>query len=312
MALRLNRCFYVNQNGEVPVYDIVDAEPENSFLTANFVPHNCLGLGYGAGWERFIDVAWDLARVDITEGDDDFAVRFSVDHKIHRRAKVAGSWRYESAPEGVEVDRLPSDVVVAEADFEKCCFIEKQKGKDTLVVPVTVYGMRSRVTVQSFRETNPEIRDYWRQIDAEIRDASGGDLKLSLANGDALEYKRVSKARVKRLDPDSGEEYESSSCSAMVGSKRKGLYGAKAVENITQATARHIFCERVLALIDAGYRVLFTVHDEAVLEVPDPGPDKKAQRAVCEKIESIMSVPPAWMPTIPLAAEAKILTRYAK
>ena len=53
-------------DASVPVYDIVNAGSRHRFCTANFVAHNCLGLGYGVGSEKFVAVAKIMAGLDLT------------------------------------------------------------------------------------------------------------------------------------------------------------------------------------------------------------------------------------------------------
>lgn len=79
------------------------------------------------------------------------------------------------------------------------------------------------------------------------------------------------------------------------------------VSNCTQQTARHVFAERlrVLHAPEKGRYVLFTAHDEAIPECDDPNTDP-------HEIEKIMSVAPAWMPGLPVGAEAKLTKRYLK
>lgn len=59
----------------VPVYDLVNAGPRHRFCTANFVAHNCLGLGFGVGWRKFIDVARAMAGLELSETDSKRIVR---------------------------------------------------------------------------------------------------------------------------------------------------------------------------------------------------------------------------------------------
>jgi DNA polymerase len=63
----------------------------------------------------------------------------------------------------------------------------------------------------------------------------------------------------------------------------------------------------VLKIEAAGIPVVLTVHDEVVCEVAED----RAQEAL-GRIERIMSTPPEWMPTLPVACEAKIEERYGK
>jgi DNA polymerase len=58
---------------------------------------------------------------------------------------------------------------------------------------------------------------------------------------------------------------------------------------------------------DSGFRIIFHVHDEVVLEVPEETADDDLRRVI-----EIMSTPPEWIPDIPLAAEGQILSHYTK
>lgn len=266
-----------------------------------------LGLQFGAAWEKFITVAWTMAQVDLTEGDEDFAIQYSVDHKIHKRTRIGDAWAYLTAPEGVKVLKHNPDVPPS-GPTEDCCFITKKKKDGIVVVAVGVYGMRSRITVEQFRQSNSEycVR-VWREIDNAFRQSVGEDLTIEAPNGDKLVYRDVRKGKEKRTDPDTGEEYEMTSYTCMVGKKRIHTHGSKIFENLVQMTARHVFAERHLELHkpEQGVFVLFSSHDEAVPECDDPNTDPR-------EIEKIMSVAPAWMPGLPVGAEAKLTKRYLK
>jgi hypothetical protein len=268
-----------------------------------------LGLGFGAAWEKFITVAWTMAQVDITEGDEEFAVQYSVDNKIHQRYKMDKIYVYLSAPETADVKRHALGTEMPSC--EPCCFIIKKKFKNKepidVMVGVGVYGMRSRITVEQFRRANKEFCcRLWKELDLAFKASEGGDFSMELPNGDKMIYRDVRKGRQKKIDPDTGEEYEMNSYSALIGGKRKSTHGSKLCENSTQATARHAFAERLLELHkpEEGRFVLFTAHDEAIPEV-DPDTDPR-------EIEKIMSVCPEWLAGCPIAAEAKISKRYLK
>ena len=71
------------------------------------------------------------------------------------------------------------------------------------------------------------------------------------------------------------------------------------VENVVQALARIVVGEQMLA-INERYRVVLTVHDAAVVVVPE----NETERAL-KFIEEKMSTPPVWAPDLPVACEAK-------
>jgi DNA polymerase bacteriophage-type len=84
---------------------------------------------------------------------------------------------------------------------------------------------------------------------------------------------------------------------------RVETYGGKLVENCTQAIARDVMADGMLRLDERDFNVNMTVHDEVVA----PGPASRL-----EEFESIMRVPPAWWPELPLDVEVQHKRRYQK
>ena len=71
-------------------------------------------------------------------------------------------------------------------------------------------------------------------------------------------------------------------------------YGGKLTENITQAVARDCLFYAMENLTRAGFRIVFDIHDEVVIEALKP-----ELNAVTE----IMSRSPPWAEDLPLAAD---------
>ena len=90
---------------------------------------------------------------------------------------------------------------------------------------------------------------------------------------------------------------------------RGKLYGGLLVENRTQALARRVVAEHMLALQDAMpyWRQVLTTHDEIVGVVPN----RYANRAL-KLANEVMSTAPVWAPDLPLAVDAHISERYDK
>lgn len=85
------------------------------------------------------------------------------------------------------------------------------------------------------------------------------------------------------------------------------LWQGLITENLAQGLARDIFADILVRLEKAGYKLLFHVHDEVILEVDD----ENASEAL-EDVVRIMSEPPEWIPNIPLSAEGSVLKHYEK
>lgn len=163
--------------------------------------------------------------------------------------------------------------------------------------------------VDLYRETNYRIPLLWEECDMALshlaawpkgsKEYTVGKHEclwitpqgLRLPNGLHIRYPKLRK---------SGERF--------IYDSRKGMqsiWGGAMVENIVQALARIIVAEQMLALRDAGFRPVLTVHDAAVVVV------KKADAEVALKeITAIMSTPPDWATGLPVACEAKYGESY--
>jgi DNA polymerase bacteriophage-type len=82
-------------------------------------------------------------------------------------------------------------------------------------------------------------------------------------------------------------------------------FGGQLTENAVSALARELLVDRMFALEDAGYPIVFTVHDEIVVEHSD---------IAKETIERIMSERPPWAVKlgVPVRVKAWVGKRYAK
>ena len=81
-------------------------------------------------------------------------------------------------------------------------------------------------------------------------------------------------------------------------------YGGKLTENIVQATARDCLAESITRLYGAGYKVVFTVHDEVVIEAPDDA----SVDAICD----LMAQPLPWAKNLYLPVEGFQSPYYKK
>ena len=161
--------------------------------------------------------------------------------------------------------------------------------------------------VDTYREVNDKVIDLWKEGDKVIKTlvdwAEGkkpyyyGKNKclqvhpegIKLPNGLMIRYPEL---HLNTEESKSRYEYKS----------RKGpvsLWGGSLVENVVQALARIVVGEQMLE-IQKRYRVALTVHDAAVVVVPEAEKDE-AMKYVIE----CMSVPPEWARGLPVACEAK-------
>lgn len=104
--------------------------------------------------------------------------------------------------------------------------------------------------------------------------------------------------------PNIRSRVEDNKAQWVYGEHGKRLYGGKLVENIVQAVARCVMTDGMLR-IQERYKCVLTVHDEAVLLVPE----NEAEDAYKFVLEC-MTADPWYMPGIPLAADGGFGERY--
>lgn len=172
-------------------------------------------------------------------------------------------------------------------------------GGDVVLTPE-----EAEATVKEFRRKNDRIVDLWQDLDLQFRRSKDSDFCIELPSGREMNYKRVRLQLRTFDDPDSDAKVTKRVWTALVGPIRKILYGGLLTENLVQATARDVFAFHLLRLHEEGIYVPFTVHDEAICEVPEDF-DKN-------KIVGIMSETPPWIPGLPVGAEATEAMFYKK
>lgn len=183
--------------------------------------------------------------------------------------------------------------------------------------------------VKKWRAANPNIKQYWRDLERAAYEAVespgtlttvrgvkfkvvGSFLWLQLPSGRALcyPYPQIVKKQMPWVDDDDRPVWKDVVAYKGVNSYTRKwetiyTYGGKLAENITQAVARDVMAEAMVRLERAGYPVILTVHDEVVSETP-------AGFGSVEQFEELMVELPAWATGLPVAAEAWSAERYRK
>lgn len=158
--------------------------------------------------------------------------------------------------------------------------------------------------VEDFRAANPKITALWQALDNRFRASHGNTFEIGLPSGRSLKYEGVLREARPYKNKETGKLEFRMVFTADVGGMRKMLYGGLLTENLVQAASRDVFAEHMLSLQKNGIPTVFSVHDEAVTEVPT-GTDPR-------EIEEIMSQTPEWLPGCPIGAEAVVAKHYMK
>ena len=169
-----------------------------------------------------------------------------------------------------------------------------------------VHCIAAKAIIDTYRETAKPVKDMWSLYNDMLKTCLNGGKEFShkflkfgqgrilLPNGMALRYPNL----IGNPDEKGWVQWEYAD--------GKKLYGSKVVENVVQAVARCIMTDGMLR-IQQRYQCVLTVHDEAVVLVPD----EEAEEAQVW-IKAQMVKEPKYMPGIPLDATIGAGKRYGE
>ena len=202
---------------------------------------------------------------------------------------------YGCAPEDVTKDqRTHAKPVVLGAGFG-------QGWRGLQVYAQQVFGVemsehQAQASVEAYRRAYPQVVRYWDRAVDEISRTG----EQVLPNGRKLTYPDL-RRRGRDLYFDRHQIFSKQ----YVGKRDEiKLWHGLAVENAVQATARDVVMWQTLQLAQR-YRVVLSVHDEAVLCVPED----QAEQALTDALEAFGTAPP-WAPGLPVAGEGVISDDY--
>lgn len=234
-----------------------------------------LALGYGAGPPKFMEMAWAMCRLRLSEDDQTII--------------------------------LPDGDTMTTGEYNKAVTSGSDQGRELLSLSnqgklVTLPSAKS--AVYEFRRSSPLIADrqsgLWAKMEQLVRSNVGGHCKIDLKSGSHLRYFDI-EATDREIK-----------ATVVKGSRNpidcKKLYGGKIVENIVQATAREVFCDclyRTTKIPDV--KLVFSVHDEGIWEVPTKHADQRLQDIMHE-----MNTAPCWAEGLPVASEGELSSHYKK
>jgi DNA polymerase I-like protein with 3'-5' exonuclease and polymerase domains len=168
--------------------------------------------------------------------------------------------------------------------------------------------------VKLYRDVNSDIIQLWKDSDnvldalcswnAKSKEYYLGEHKALRVKKEGIELPNGLMIRYPNLRLDTEEEKSQYKYKSRRG--EISIWGGAVVENVVQALARIVVGEQMLA-INERYRVVLTVHDAAVIVVPEIERER-AMEFIVEK----MSTPPDWGKTLPVACEAKYGHSYGE
>ena len=206
-----------------------------------------------------------------------------------------GVLKFQETCEKYEVDLGPKTVALLD-----------RENKKRMVSPLAV------TSVDKYRSTFKRVQSFWYEMEDAAKKAvlsgrphpcgkvtwfmDGEFLRMRLPSGRTIVYHRP------KITPENKFTYLAVN-SITNKYEVEEAWGGKLVENATQAVARDIMVEAMFRLLRQKYRILFTVHDELVLE---------SQTGSVEEVSKIVREVPPWAAGCPINAECEETMRYKK
>ena len=147
-------------------------------------------------------------------------------------------------------------------------------------------------TVNTYRSLFAGIPQAWRQLDNYLlMYINGNNSNPAMFGPVAISSRQIELPNSMTLRYEQNDQH---------------LYGAKLLENISQALARIVIMQAAVRLAKKGLRFVLQAHDELVFVVLDAQVEA-AKKTIMEE----MIRPPEWMPELPLAVEVGSGNDYA-
>lgn len=175
--------------------------------------------------------------------------------------------------------------------------------------------------VQRWRGSNRRIYDFWYKVQRAAQEAiqygvitslekgivisrDSQNLIVTLPSGRSLYYNRPG---IEKNEMGSDEIYYYGINQTNKKWSRVSTWGGKLVENIVQAVSRDLLAGAIQNLYRSGYTIVFHIHDEVILEIPDSDTEKTLDDAI-----GLMCRLPPWAEGLPLNADGFDHAAYYK
>ena len=213
----------------------------------------------------------------------------------------------------------PELVAKARKTFE---WFKRQK-RDTFGLSEDAFAACDTIK-RAWRDAHPATASWWPMLAQAFRDAVDYPGKVFPArsvcvtrpvgkSGQASQWVTIVLPSGRRLCyPSARIDAEDGGLSYMGTNQftrkwtRLKTYSGKLAENCIQAMARDCLTSAIPTIEAEGYRIVLSVHDELICEVPD------SPEFTSDRLAELMSTVPDWAPGLPLAAAGFETYRYKK
>ena len=171
--------------------------------------------------------------------------------------------------------------------------------------------------VDSWRKSNPKICRFWYDVQTAALKATEGEPqtvgRFRFFRKSGIMFVRLPSGRcIAYVQPRIEENRFGKPALTYMGLDqqtkawtRLETFGGKLVENLVQAVARDCLAESMIRLEERGFKIVFHVHDEVIIEAPQG-------TGSAEEVAAIMGEPIPWAQGLPLRAEGYETEFYRK
>lgn len=278
------------------------ASPGCTFVDADFSAIEARVIAWLAGEEWVLDVFRTHGKIYEATASQMFGVpmekikKGNPEYELRQRGKVATlALGYQGG-----VNALTTmDVTHALRDEEKPDLVKKWRKANPAIVKY--WYDTERAALEALRTGMPRTAGYCT-YSLEVDEATNQwFLTCLLPSGRKLFYVRPTICE-NRFGKEAIRYWG-------INDKKKwaeiDTYGGRLVENQCQAVARDCLADKLPKLAAAGFSTPFTIHDEAVADVPK-------ERADLSIMTQIMAAPIDWAPGLPLSADGWVGDYFRK
>lgn len=313
---------------------IADAGKE--FLCCDFASIEARVLAWLAGQQYTLDLFHTNQDVYVAAASDIFGIPPHLVTKEQRAVgKVAvlalgyggGAGAFQQMAKGYGVSMAPAfDALWERASHDQRDFVLESYATRgvKLEIPKAEY-IASDLTKTFWREKNPAIVQFWRELEAAVIEAvekpgqvikqgarglafkvSGSFLFARLPGGGCMCYPfpEIKETKTPWGATKALLAYMTENSTTRQW-ERTTTYGGELSNNLTQAVARDLLADAMLRLEKSGFAIVMHVHDEVLCELP------MGQKSIHD-MSRIMSQVPQWATGLPISAAGWVGTRYRK
>lgn len=222
---------------------------------------------------------------------------------------------------GIDLRKIAKPILESatakELDTAQYCYTFYQKTNDEECVDVST-GMACDVIKQRWRAANPEVTEYWEDLEAAACSAIETPGKRIRAkrvvwymNGPFLICQLPSKNFIAYFKPELHEDQKGNRYFSWEPNdpkiKRKYSYGGFIFENVVQAVAYDVMSAALVRAEEYGFTPALTVHDEGVFE-----DWMHSLTLTSETLKEVLEEELPWYDGLPIEVDITRTVRYGK